>query len=330
MTVCDQNELKELIEKKLTSLNLPLHPQGLYAPIRYTLEGGGKRLRPLLMLATVQAFGGDPRVFVNQALALELYHNSTLIHDDVMDNSDMRHGRLTVHKKWNATTAVLSGDAMISIANRLMVKDISDEKSTEVVRIFNDFQLQVDEGQQMDIDFENSTHVSPEDYRQMILGKTGALFACAIGIGSLLASAKNDPDSMERFKKSVNLGYLFGEIFQLQDDMLDSYGDESKFGKPVGQDILNNKKTWLSVSILNSKERKKALSIIERVNKPSEKIERMIELYDSEGLKEKLQKLVESKFMEAYGMLEKLTENSPKESKQVLYLLFDSISNRNK
>lgn len=330
MTTFSLSQIKSLVDKKITELKFPDRPAGLYSPIRYTLEGAGKRLRPVLLLSTVQAFGGNPEDFLSQAVALEIFHNSTLIHDDVMDNSDMRHGRLTVHKKWDSTTAILSGDAMISLSNILMAENLPREIASETIRIFNDIQLQVDQGQQFDMDFEKSDKISLEEYKEMILGKTGALFACATGLGVLFARKKNDENFNNTFRDALTLGYLIGEIFQLQDDLLDTYGDENTFGKPVGQDILNNKKTWLSISLLHSKERKKALQLMESDIEPSEKIRRTISLYDSFNLKEKLQKEIDTKIDKAIDLIMKLTSGVSEEARDAIVNFIHSIARREK
>lgn len=289
----DLKTFKQAIDKEIEGLKFPKNPEGLYNPIRYMLEGGGKRLRPILLLSFVKALGGNPADALNQAVALEIYHNFTLLHDDVMDRSELRHGRATVHKKWNEATAILSGDAMISIATLKMLEGLKEDKTRNVIELFHDAALKVDKGQQLDMDFENLSHVSLPEYEDMIMLKTGALFACATGIATLLALDTKQPGFKVLFKNATKFGYLLGVAFQLQDDLLDTYGDTYVFGKKIGGDIVNNKKTWLLINLLKSSLNKEANALIEDVNiSADEKIKAVKQLYDKLRLKDKLEDVV--------------------------------------
>lgn len=239
-------EYSQIIEDAIKSLNLPTERlDGLYSPIIYGMAEGGKRLRPVLTLMACEAFGKPFKEAVNAGVALEMYHNFTLLHDDVMDNSDMRRGRPTVHRKWDANTAILSGDTMLTLATQL-VMNVDDSILRDVLDTFNQMSIDVFEGQQMDMDFEDRNDVSLDEYMTMITGKTSALLGCAAKIGAIVAGcSKEDAESMYRF------GVALGLAFQIQDDYLDVYGDEATFGKPIGGDILNDKKTFLMLSALN-------------------------------------------------------------------------------
>lgn len=299
--------LRELVNKRLDALELPKEPRGLYDPVRYVLQGGGKRLRPLMLLTFVEAFGGDPLKALNQAIALEIYHNFTLLHDDVMDHAEIRHGRHTVHKKWNESTAILSGDVMITLASIYITKELDPVIAHKVAAVFNETALKIDEGQQYDMDFEIRDTVSLAEYEEMIMLKTGALFACAGTIAALLGSDSSQPGFNVLFKNVAKLCYLFGVAFQLQDDLLDTFGDEKRFGKAIGGDIVNNKKTWLSITLLKSPLKKKALEIMHDVNiAPGAKIKEITTLYNNLGLKEKLEKTIEGHLKKISSLLEEI------------------------
>lgn len=227
--------------------NLPYNrqPISLYAPIRYVLSMGGKRIRPVLMLLAYQLYKDDPESILMQAAALETYHNYTLLHDDLMDNADLRRGHETVHKKWNANQAILSGDSMLVLAYERMAQCPKD-KLARVLAIFTETALEIGEGQQYDIDFEQRTDVKEEEYIEMVRLKTSVLLACALKIGATLAGAP-DEDLLNLYK----FGEQVGLAFQLQDDFLDVYGDPKVFGKAIGGDITSNKKTYMLINAFN-------------------------------------------------------------------------------
>ena len=239
------SEYQALAEAEIRALDLPAgNLAGLYAPIAYGMQAGGKRLRPTLVLMTAEAFGQDPRKALKPALGIEMFHNFTLLHDDVMDKSDLRRGRPTVHSKWDSNTAILSGDTMLTLATKL-VADVDDAILRPVLDTFNDQALRVYEGQRLDMDFENQDEVALDAYIEMIKAKTGALLGGAAKIGALIGGA-----SKEDAARMYEFGVMLGVAFQIEDDYLDTFGNAETFGKPIGGDINNNKKTYLMVKAL--------------------------------------------------------------------------------
>ena len=241
-------EISALIDQGIANLPIPAKPEGLYGPIRYTMESGGKRLRPTLLLTCAAACGGDIKKSLPQALGLEMFHNFTLLHDDVMDNAEVRRGRPTVHRRWNRNTAILSGDAMLTLASQLM-GDCDKAILPEVMSLFNKTALEVYEGQQLDMDYESRLDVTIPEYIDMIRLKTSVLLACACRMGVLTAGG-----SEKLMDDLYEYGESLGIAFQLQDDYLDTFGDPLVFGKETGGDILNEKKTWLWISACNEDE----------------------------------------------------------------------------
>ena len=239
---------EEILTKVNTFLdNIPYDrkPQSLYEPIKYVLSMGGKRIRPVLMLLAYNLFKDDPESILMPACALETYHNYTLLHDDLMDNADLRRGHQTVHRRWDANTAILSGDSMLVLAYQRMAQ-CSADKVQEVLNLFTETALEIGEGPQYDMDFEHRNDVREEEYIEMIRLKTSVLLACATKIGAILADASaQDADNIYRF------GEQMGLAFQLQDDFLDVYGDTKVFGKAIGGDIVSNKKTYMLINAFN-------------------------------------------------------------------------------
>jgi len=239
------DQILKLVNDYLEQLPYDRRPASLYEPIRYVLSMGGKRIRPVLMLLSYNLFKDDPETILMPACALETYHNYTLLHDDLMDNADLRRGHETVHKKWNANTAILSGDSMLVLAYQRM-QQCSSDKMAEVLALFTETALEIGEGQEYDMAFEHRDDVSEEEYIEMIRLKTSVLLACALKIGAILAGAsKEDADNLYRFGEQIGLA------FQLQDDFLDVYGDTRVFGKAIGGDITSNKKTFMLINALN-------------------------------------------------------------------------------
>ena len=234
-----------LVEDALENIALKKAPKELYEPIKYTLNLGGKRIRPALLLLANDLFGGVKEQAMNAALAIEVFHNFTLVHDDIMDKAPLRRGKPTVYKKWDENIAILSGDVMLIQAIQLLSKDESTQLH-EILKLFNTTAVQVCEGQQYDMNFESLENVSIDDYLKMIELKTAVLLACSLKIGALLADAKpSDANHLYEFGKNL------GIAFQLMDDILDLYGDPKKVGKRVGGDVVSNKKTYL---LLKAKE----------------------------------------------------------------------------
>jgi geranylgeranyl diphosphate synthase type II len=214
-------------------------PLQLYEPITYTLDVGGKRVRPVLVLMSCDLFGGDINKAVFPAMGVEIFHNFTLLHDDIMDNAPLRRGMETVHQKWDANSAILSGDTMFVIAYEYVAKT-DPELLPQVLNLFNDTARKVCEGQQYDMNFETQSDVTIPDYMRMIRLKTAVLIACSLKLGAILAKA-DQADAEKIYEFGIELGLAF----QLQDDFLDAFGDTSKFGKAIGGDISTNKKTFL-------------------------------------------------------------------------------------
>ena len=239
------DEILSMVNEFLANLPYERKPKSLYEPIRYVLSMGGKRIRPTLMLLGYNLFKDNPEKILMNAVALETYHNYTLLHDDLMDNADLRRGHETVHKKWDANTAILSGDSMLVLAYERMAQ--CDEKHlAKVLKIFTTTALEIGEGQQFDMEFENRNDVREEEYIEMIRLKTSVLLACALKMGAILADA-SDEDAENLYK----FGEQIGLAFQLQDDYLDVYGDTKVFGKEIGGDITSNKKTYMLINAFN-------------------------------------------------------------------------------
>lgn len=282
----DTEQLKNLIEQSKDTLGLPDSLPGLYDPIRYALQGGGKRLRPILTLACCRACGVDPEEAINQAWGIEMFHNFTLLHDDVMDHADTRRGRPTVHCRWNEATAILSGDTMLTLATQLMAR-CPDEKLPEMMRLFNSTAIKIYEGQQMDMDFENRTDVSVDEYMEMIRLKTAVLLSCACEAGAMMAHASNSMrNALSRWAENV------GIAFQLQDDYLDTFGNPDTFGKTTGGDIVNDKKTWLLITALNEAPAE-IIPLMSGDILPEEKIKAVTEIYRRLNLPARIHELTD-------------------------------------
>lgn len=241
------SEYSSLAEAEIRALEYPGgNLDSLYAPVSYGMQAGGKRLRPTLMLMTADAFGQNPQKALRPAVGIEMFHNFTLLHDDVMDKSDIRRGRPSVHSKWNENTAILSGDTMLTLATKL-ISEVDDSILRPVLDTFNDQALRVYEGQRLDMDFENQDEVALDEYIDMIKAKTGALLGASAKIGALVGGASN-----EDAERMYEFGVMLGVAFQIEDDYLDTFGNADTFGKPIGGDINNNKKTFLMVKALAS------------------------------------------------------------------------------
>jgi len=271
------------IEASVQAIQFPENPKTLYEPMSYILRLGGKRMRPVLTLMACDAFGADFKTATNAALAVELFHNFSLIHDDIMDKAPLRRGEQTVHMKWNENVAILSGDAMLIEAYKLL-STYNAEKSHALIKTFNITSTEVCEGQQLDMDFERSTAVSIPEYLDMIRLKTAVLLGCSLQMGSILANA-----SAENQTDIYNFGVNLGIAFQLQDDILDLYADQAKFGKQVGGDILSNKKTYLILKAFEdaSADQRKHLDALLLQKENPEKIEQAKVLFAALDIKEK-------------------------------------------
>lgn len=305
--------MKDMLNKinaALAAIPYPSQPEGLYEPISYVLSMGGKRLRPTLVLLAYSLFKPDWEKAMPAAIGLETYHNHTLLHDDLMDNADVRRGMPTVHKKWDANTAVLSGDTMLLLAAQ-MIASAGIGRMEEVNALFLKSAIEICEGQQYDVNFESRSDVTEEEYIEMIRLKTSVLLGCAAKMGALLADAPAaDCDVLYRFAEKVGLA------FQLQDDYLDCFGDQKTFGKKIGGDILCGKKTMplhIALQRLNSEEGHELLDLLntplDRID-PDEKIANVLAIYRRLDVPAVIEKRINDFYAEARRELDALSVNS--------------------
>ncbi|MEQ8469939.1 MAG: polyprenyl synthetase family protein [Marinoscillum sp.] len=322
----DIKSLQNLISSEIDQLDLKGNPRELYEPISYILSLGGKRMRPLLVLLGYQLVKDKPEKIVKEALAVEVFHNFTLMHDDIMDDAPLRRGMPTVHEKWNNTVAILSGDTMLVKAYDLLL-GVDKEILPEVITLFNRCAVEVCEGQQIDMNFETEDNVSIEAYIDMIRLKTAVLLGFSLEFGALMAGMQETDR-----KKLYNVGVKMGIGFQLMDDLLDVYGDQAKFGKQVGGDILSNKKTFLLI---------KALELASSIQKSkleewlgmkdfdaSEKVEAVTSIYNELKIKELTSDLMNQYFDEAFKLLDELSASQ--EGKALLKSFASQLMKREK
>ena len=319
-------EILKLVNDYLAQLPYERKPQSLYEPIKYVLSMGGKRVRPVLMLLAYNMFKDNPESILSSACALETYHNYTLLHDDLMDNADLRRGHETVHRKWDANTAILSGDSMLVLAYERMAQ-CPKEKLAEVLSLFTETALEIGEGQQYDMEFENRTDVTEAEYIEMIRLKTSVLLACAVKMGAILADASaEDADNLYKFGEQIGLA------FQLQDDFLDVYGDSAVFGKAIGGDITSNKKTFMLINALNhaSAEQREELTrwITAEQFDAAEKIAAVTRLYNEIGIDRMAKEKIEYYFAQSTQYLARV--NVPEERKQELIAYTHDMMKREK
>ena len=276
------------VESALRSIEYPSgNLASLYAPIEYALSAGGKRIRPVLTLMGADAFGDDAEKAMKAALGIETFHNFTLLHDDVMDKSEMRRGRPTVHTRYDENSAILSGDTMLTLATKY-VSEVEDDKLRKVLDTFNTMALRVYEGQRLDMDFEHADHISLESYLEMIEGKTGSLLGAAVKIGAIIGGAsEKDAELM------YDYGVMTGLAFQIQDDWLDTFGDATTFGKPIGGDINNAKKTYLSVAAMaEGGQNVEALRSAYQIPAGEVRVKAVTRIFEKLGMNEKCRKAV--------------------------------------
>ena len=317
-------QLLDKINAYLEQMPYMRPPKGLYEPIAYELSLGGKRIRPVLMLMAYNIYKEDVERILPQAAGLETYHNHTLLHDDVMDKADMRRNKPTVHNVWNDNTAILSGDAMLILAYRLMAEGLTDQLA-EVMHIFTETTMEICEGQQWDMEFENRMDVKVDEYIEMIRLKTSVLLAAALKIGACLAGAP-----AEEAQKLYDFGVKMGLAFQLQDDWLDVYGDPKVFGKNIGGDILCNKKTYMLITALEQadedqrKELERWLTATDFI--PAEKISAVTALYNNIGVGKRCEEMVEAYYSDGLAVLDSIA--LPEERKQALKDFACSLMNR--
>lgn len=315
-------ELQEIVEQAIKKVKYPSHPAKLYEPISYIMSLGGKRMRPVLLLLSSELFNDDVTIAVEGALAIETFHNFTLIHDDIMDNAPIRRGKDTVHVKWGVNNAILSGDVMMVEANRHLTR-LDSAVLRGVLTCFNDTASGVCEGQQLDMEFELRTDVSIEEYINMIRLKTAVLVGGCMKIGAIIGGAGNeDADLLYDF------GVNFGLAFQLQDDILDVYGDPLKFGKQVGGDIISNKQTFLLLKLkeLASAEDQQTLESLSAATDHTYKVEAVTVLYDRYQIRELATTEMERRADIAFTSLEKVSIGDDR--KAALHQLARSLINR--
>jgi geranylgeranyl diphosphate synthase type II len=297
-------ELLKKVNAALEAVPGQRSPQSLYQPVRYVLSLGGKRIRPVLMMLSYNMFRDDPEKIMMQAMGIETYHNFTLLHDDLMDQADMRRGHDTVHRRWDANTAILSGDTMLLLAFHYM-QQCDERHHKDVMALFTETAVLIDEGQQYDIDFETRSDVTEQEYIEMIRLKTSVLLACALKTGAILADASpRDCDLLYSFGEKIGLA------FQLQDDLLDVYGNPAVFGKAIGGDITSNKKTYMLINALNranEAQRKELTAWIEATQfDREEKIAAVTRLYDDIGIKALCEQKIEQYFEDAGELLKQV------------------------
>lgn len=294
--------LQERIAHGLTAINIPGQPANLYDPVRYMLQIGGKRIRPLLTLMAADLFSiKDIDDAVPAAIAVELFHNFSLVHDDIMDNAPLRRGHRTVHEKWDQNVGILSGDNLLIMAYAQLAKCSADNLPA-ILHTFNTMATQVCEGQQLDMDFEEAATVSIDEYLRMIRLKTSVLLGAALKMGALLAGAE-ETDAQSLYSFGVDVGIAF----QLQDDILDVYGDPAKFGKQRGGDILANKKTYLLLKALELADTTTRLELsnwLGNHSHPSAKIEQITAIYDALGVRSEVETAKQVHVAQAYTALD--------------------------
>lgn len=290
----DLKKYTALIDEELGKIGLPNSPEQLYDPLRYFLKLGGKRIRPMLTLLSAELFGSTAANAMPQALCIEVFHNFTLIHDDIMDEAPLRRNQQTVHEKWNRDVAILSGDVLMIKAYQLL-GEIEPRLLPAAFELFNRTAIEVCEGQQMDMDFEERSDVSIDEYIEMIRLKTSVLLGCALEIGAIVAEA-SDKDRAAIY----DFGQHIGIAFQIQDDILDLYADPDKFGKQVGGDVIANKKTLLHLTALKNatKEQLEVLKQLQREQNLVLKVDRTRRLFDQLNVRS----ICEARMQEHYDM----------------------------
>ena len=316
------SELLKRIEQAIIEIQYPMYPATLYEPIRYIMSLGGKRIRPTMLLMAVDLFEGDLKEGIPAALAIETFHNFTLVHDDIMDNAPLRRGRQTVHEKWGTNTAILSGDVMMVEANKHLT-NVHVSVLKPALDTFNITAQGVCEGQQLDMEFESRDDVSIEEYIDMIRLKTAVLLGGAMKLGAIVANASEE---------QADLIYQFGEnlgiAFQLQDDILDVYGDPVKFGKQVGGDIISDKKTFLRLKLQKLASSEDLLTLQDQIGNSDNKskVELITALYDRYEIRDVATDIMKKYLDLAFQALDKIS--TPDERKEELVFIANQLMNR--
>lgn len=316
---------QELISEYFSELHLSKEPKNLYQPIEYILALGGKRMRPILTLIATEVFDVDCKKAIPAATAIEVFHNFSLVHDDIMDDAPLRRGNETVHEKWDINTGILSGDAMLILAYQHF-EEYEPKIFRELAKLFSKTALEVCEGQQYDVDFETRDDVTIPEYLKMIEYKTAVLVGAAMKMGAIVAET-----SEENANLIYDFGLSLGTAFQLQDDYLDAFGDPETFGKQVGGDIIENKKTYLylkAIQFAKADEKEQLLHLFSiHPSDNSEKINSVKELFNQTGASEATQKAIQNYTFKAFETLEKMNISSDK--KIMLRAFGENLMNRN-
>ena len=319
-------ELREIIKAEFARQEYVEKPYSLFEPIKYILEDGGKRLRPVLTLMAYKLYRDDIGKALKSAIGIEIFHNYTLLHDDVMDDAELRRGRLTVHKKWNSNVAILSGDAAAITAYKY-IENCEDKYLRQVIDGFNQVAMDVCKGQQYDMEFESRNDVTEEEYIHMIYLKTSVLIAGSLRHGALIAGAP-----AHEYNALYDFGGYLGLVFQLQDDFLDVYGDVAEFGKKIGGDILENKKTYLLIKALEQAGEEEKARLWEWLNNknadPGEKIKAVTEIYNRLQVPELTRCTIDLYLEKSREALRKV--EVPEERKAGFYEMIDYICERKK
>lgn len=318
----DLKQYTAMLDAELTKIGLPNSPERLYEPLHYFLKIGGKRIRPMLTLLSAELFGASSEKALPQALCIEVFHNFTLIHDDIMDEAPLRRNQQTIHEKWNRDVAILSGDVLMIKAYQLL-GNIDSKLLPLAFDLFNNTAIKVCEGQQMDMDFEERSDVSIDEYIEMIRLKTSVLLGCALEVGAIVAEASN-----EDRKAIYNFGQHIGIAFQIQDDILDLYADPDKFGKQVGGDVISNKKTILHLTAIKHAIAEQ-LEVIKQLQNEQNlvlKVDRTRRLFDQIGVRSKCEDRMQDHYEIAMASLAKINVDSSK--KEALIGLAAFLMNR--
>lgn len=322
----DTQQALQSIEKEIQNIALGTHPAELYEPIRYIMDLGGKRIRPILVLIGNYLFADDWQKNIQPALAVEIFHNFTLLHDDIMDNAPIRRGKPTVHEKWNSNIALLSGDVMLVKAYQQL--DFVEEKYFHtILKKFHQCAIEVCEGQQLDMNFEKVEKISQEEYINMIRLKTAVLLGFSLEFGAIIGGA--EPENAQQL---YDFGVNIGISFQLKDDLLDVYSDQAKFGKQVGGDIIANKKTFLLIKALEKASGETQAQLQSWLKKidfdKEEKVKAVIEIYNSLDVKQDTERKMNEYFDKAFQSLDSIPIK--KEKKKALIAFANNLINREK
>ncbi len=326
MKQLSSDEILQLVNDYLDHLPYDRKPASLYEPVQYVLSLGGKRIRPVLMLLGYNLWHERPEDILMPACGVETYHNYTLLHDDLMDNADVRRGHQTVHRRWDANKAILSGDSMLVLAYQ-RVAQVPADKLQQVLDLFTTTALEIGEGQEYDMSFETRNDVTEDEYIEMIRLKTSVLLACALKMGAILAGAPE-----EDTERLYRLGEQVGLAFQLQDDLLDVYGDPAVFGKAIGGDITSNKKTYMLINAVNRANDKQRAELERWINAKTfnrdVKVAEVTRLYDEIGIRQLCEEKINYYFDLARQTLSEV--NVPDDRKQRLSAYMDELLHRNK